>query len=133
MQPRRIFSVIYALCVLSAAACEAQGSLSPESSVQSEVRLTVTANQLGGEPRTFEFVAEIAGGADNEPSLYCQATTWEFGDGPGLTVTPSCAPYSPETRITRRFAMKHSYSEPGTYDVTFVYGPLRAQRTVQVP
>jgi hypothetical protein len=123
--------MISTLFVLSAAACDPL--LSPDSSAQSEIRLTLIANPDSTQVRAFVFVAEITGGADNEPSLYCQATTWDFGDGPGLTVTPSCVPYSPETRITRRFETKHTYAKAGTYEATLVYGPLRAQRSVEVP
>ena len=131
MQPRSVLSMIFALFVLIAGACDPL--LLPDSSAQSEIRLTLTANPDSTQARVFQFVAEITGGADNEPSLYCQATTWDFGDGPGLTVTPSCVPYSPEVRITRRFEVKHTYDKAGTYEATLVYGPLRAQRSVQVP
>src|SRR5262245_58497080 len=134
MQPRfEMWFGVCAFCALFLTACMAQGLTTPEQSVQSEIRLVLSANQVSGQSRALEFVAEITGGADNEPSLYCQATTWDFGDGPPLTMTPSCAPYSPDVRITRRLVMKHTYSASGTYNVTLTYGPLRAQTTVQVP
>jgi hypothetical protein len=103
-----------------------------DAAAQAEVQLTVTSSAIQGQPRTYALVAELTGGADNDPRLYCQSTTWEFGDGPGLTVTPSCAPYTPDVRIQRHFQTTHFYDAPGRYTVTFRYGSLSAQHALQV-
>ncbi len=36
---------------------------------QADVRLVLVATPAAGEPRTFRFVGEITGGADNNPDL----------------------------------------------------------------
>ena len=100
---------------------------------QPEASLTLAANRAADNSRTYNFLAEIVGGADNDRDLDCVATTWGFGDGPALTVTPSCAPWTPDTKIQRRFETSHAYQEPGSYVATFVYGSLIARRTVEVP
>jgi hypothetical protein len=111
-------------------AADAFSDKSP-SSAQADVRLILVATPAAGESRTFQFVGEITGGADNNPDLYCQATTWAFGDGPGLTVTPSCAPWSADVKIRRRFENTHTYEQRGTYTATFTYGALTAQVSVE--
>src|SRR5262245_15946254 len=55
-----------------------------------DVRLDLAAS------RTYVFAAEVVGGSDNDQSLYCAAITWGFGDGPPLTVSPSCSPWTPD-------------------------------------
>lgn len=98
---------------------------------QADVRLVLVATPAAGEPRTFRFVGEITGGADNNPDLYCQATTWAFGDGPGLTMTPSCTPWSADVKIRRRFENTHTYEQRGTYTAMFTYGALTARVSVE--
>ena len=82
--------------------------------------------------RTYRFVAEITGQPADPSTLYCQPTTWGFGDGPALTVTPSCVPWVAGATVPTRFEGTHSYSSPGRYEVTFAYGSLTAQTTVDV-
>jgi hypothetical protein len=99
---------------------------------QGVVRVTLTSNPVDGQSREYRFVAEITGGPDNNPDLYCVEMTWGFGDGPAATVTPSCAPWTPDVRIPRRFERSHTYEQGGSYNVTFTYGPLSAQLAIDV-
>lgn len=98
-----------------------------------DIRLTVTANLENGATRTYSFVGELIG-VSNDESLYCQAVTWGFGDGPALTVTPSCVPWGPGSTVQTRYTNRHTYSAPGTYVVTFGYGSQgrTAQTTIEV-
>ena len=131
-----LLAAALASSICSVGLSDVNGSLAPSgqapSSAQSAARLTLAADLAAASSRTYNFLAEIVGGADNDRSLYCVATTWGFGDGPALTVTPSCAPWTPDTKIQRRFRTSHAYQEPGSYVVTFSYGSLTAQRTVEV-
>lgn len=97
------------------------------------IAMTLTAAATGVESRMFTFAAEIVGGPDNNPDLYCVASTWGLGDGPPLTVTPSCTPWTPDVAIPRRFEVSHTYADPGSYEATFAYGPLTASVVVEVP
>jgi hypothetical protein len=101
--------------------------------VGNDIRLTVAANLEDAASRTYSFVGEIVG-ATNDESLYCQAVTWGFGDAPPLTVTPSCAPWTPSSTVQTRYTNRHTYSAPGTYVVTFGYGSRDqiAQTTIEV-
>jgi hypothetical protein len=100
--------------------------------VQTEAGVSLTVSLLEGQRRTFRLVAEIKGGRDNDPDLYCQPLTWGFGDGPALTVTPMCAPWTQDVMIRRRFDTRHAYEHAGTYNVTFSYGPLTAKQELRV-
>jgi hypothetical protein len=100
--------------------------------VQNEARLTLESRLVEGERRTYRLVAQINGGQDNDRDLYCQPVTWGFGDGPPLTVTPMCAPWTSEVKIQRRFETLHTYERPGTYEVTFSYGALTARQQLRV-
>jgi hypothetical protein len=95
-------------------------------------RLTLLAERTD-DARTYRFFAEIVGGPDDDSSLYCKATTWDYGDAPALSVTPSCAPWSPGTKIPRRFETSHAYESQGKYQLSFSYGPLTASRIIEVP
>ncbi len=97
------------------------------------MQLALAAEVVEGQTRSYHFVAQIVGGPDNNRDLYCVSSTWSFGDGPGLTVTPSCAPWTPEVVIRRRFETSHEYAAQGSYDASFAYGPLMAHRVVDVP
>jgi len=96
------------------------------------VTMTLAAAASEAEFRMITFTAEIVGGADNNPDLYCVASTWNFGDGPSMTVSPSCAPWDPDVVITRRFETSHMYAAPGRYEASFAYGPLEARAAVEV-
>lgn len=96
------------------------------------VTMTLAAAVSEAELRMITFTAEIAGGTDNNPDLYCVASTWDFGDGPSMTVSPSCAPWNPDIVITRRFETSHKYASPGRYEASFAYGPLRARAAIEV-
>ena len=94
-------------------------------------RLTLAVDRTDS-TRSYRFLAEIVGGPDDDQSLYCVPMTWDFGDGPALSVSPSCAPWAPGTKIQRRFEISHVYESSGRYGVSFTYGPLTAKQIVDV-
>ena len=102
------------------------------STTQAGVRLTLVVSTVAGQPRTFQFVAEAIGGADNNPELYCVGNTWDFGDGPPLSVSPSCTPWTSESKIQRRYENTHAYEKAGLYEVRFTVGAFSAHTTLTV-
>jgi hypothetical protein len=99
---------------------------------RSAASVTLTAAAASADSRTYSFVAEIVGGADDDQKLYCMATTWDFGDGPAMTVTPSCAPWAAGMKIQRRFETTHTYANAGRYKAVFSYGSLSTERAIDV-
>ncbi len=94
------------------------------------------AELVEGQPMTFRFIAEISGGLNNAPGLFCLPRRWMFGDGHGVTEMPMCRAWGLRSRIPRTlepFAGPHGphiyphiYEEPGSYEVSFSYGWLKA-------
>ena len=79
------------------------------------------------QPLTVRFVAEIAGAADNSVDLYCHGWEWQFGDGTVIALSPGCTPWTPDATFPRHFDETYTYEAPGTYEVTFSYGPLTSE------
>ncbi len=87
-----------------------------------EGRVILRVEPVEGSSRSFRFTAEIVGGPDNNPDLYCTGTRWDFGDGVLLVTSPDCAGWTPEVTIVRNFQQTHTSTEPGTFTVTFYRG-----------
>ncbi|MCH8061402.1 MAG: hypothetical protein IH861_02750, partial [Chloroflexi bacterium] len=60
-----------------------------------DFEIILTAEPVEGQLLTMRFTAELIGGADNSKELYCTGTTWEFGDGMGIAMMPSCIQWTP--------------------------------------
>jgi hypothetical protein len=93
---------------------------------------TVWAEAIPNEPRTVALHAEIVGGADNDKSLYCLGTEWQFGDGNGMASIASCLPWTPASTIQRDFEATYTYDASGTYEVKFTYGTVVATSIIEV-
>ncbi len=100
---------------------EAQGGSLPN---LDDYKMSVTGVPVPGQPLTIRLEAVIQGGADNHRELYCDGMTWNFGDGMAVSAMPSCLAWSPEVKIPREFEHTYTYVTPGTYEVSFTYGPL---------
>ena len=79
------------------------------------------------QPLTVQFMAEIAGGPDNSFDLYCHGWEWQFGDGTVNAISPGCTPWTADATFPRHFEETYTYEGPGTYEVTFSYGPLTSE------
>ena len=99
---------------------------------QSAASIALSAVAASTDSRVFSFVAEIVGGADDDQQLYCMTTTWDFGDGPAISMTPSCVPWTAGMKIQRRFEASHTYENPGRYTAAFSYASLSTQRAIDV-
>ena len=88
------------------------------------VEVHFRAEPVSDRPLTVRFTAEIAGGPDNSRDLYCQGTSWKFGDGMGVASMPGCIVWTPNASFSRHHVETYTYEKPGTYEATFSYGPL---------
>ena len=95
-------------------------------------KATVRAEAVPNEPGGVILLADIVGGSDNSKDLYCAGTEWQFGDGIGVAMSASCLPWTAESSIQRHFEQSYTYGAPGTYEVTFTHGPVKATTVVEV-
>ena len=65
-------------------------------------------------PANILFVAELKGGDDVE-EVYCPEVEWEWGDGGKSVQEADCDPWSPTTKIERRFTAHHVFQFAGLY------------------
>ena len=65
-------------------------------------------------PADIMFTAELKGGDDVE-ELYCPEIEWEFGDGDKSIQEADCDPWTPETKLERRFTVHHVFKFAGAY------------------
>ena len=83
--------------------------------------------QQGQAPVTVAFNAEIKGGLDTMPELYCKNQTWDFGDGQRRGVIGLCRAWRPGMEIDRQFGLHYTYKDPGAYEMSVQYGPLQSE------
>jgi hypothetical protein len=67
-------------------------------------------------PVTVHLTAELLGGGDAE-EYYCPQVEWEWDDGGKSIQEGDCHPYSPGTKIERRFTAEHDYPKAGVYQI----------------
>jgi hypothetical protein len=67
-------------------------------------------------PAQILFTAELKGGDDIE-RYYCPEVEWEWGDGGKSVQESDCDPWTPDTKIDRRFTGRHEYPRAGTYRI----------------
>jgi hypothetical protein len=67
-------------------------------------------------PADIMFTAELKGG-DEVEELYCPEVEWEFGDGDRSVQEADCEPWTPETKLDRRFTVRHVFRFAGAYVV----------------
>lgn len=76
--------------------------------------------RVGFAPADILFVAELRGGADDWEEFYCASIEWDWDDDTRSQSTPDCDPYEAgESRIRRRYSMRHRFEYGGRYEVRF--------------
>jgi hypothetical protein len=76
------------------------------------------APPVGFTPLRVHITAELRGGADDYPDLYCPTVEWEWGDGTKSENTEDCNPYEAgKSQIRRRLGVDHVYRDPGGFRV----------------
>ena len=74
--------------------------------------------KIGFAPADILFIAEFRGGDDDYEEYYCVSLEWDWDDDTRSQSTPDCEPYEPgESKIRRRYSMRHSFDRGGSYDV----------------
>jgi hypothetical protein len=74
---------------------------------------------IGFSPLKVHAVAELKGGANDYPDLYCASVEWDWGDGTVSENGEDCDPYEAgKSSIRRRFAADHTYRVGEAYKVT---------------
>lgn len=69
-------------------------------------------------PARVVVTAELRGGADDSPELYCPSLEWEWGDGTTSEANLDCEPFEAGvSEIRRRWTSSHSYDIGGNYRV----------------
>ena len=68
-------------------------------------------------PPAVVFVTGQLVGGDDLEEFYCPALEWDWGDGGRSTQESDCPPFDAETRMARRFSARHSYHEPGYFEI----------------
>ncbi len=75
--------------------------------------------QLAVAPVTIRVSAELKGGSDEDPDLYCPQIEWEWGDDTTSASAADCAPFEAgRTELQRRFRAQHTYRHGGIYKIT---------------
>jgi hypothetical protein len=85
-------------------------------------------------PAEIMYTAELKGGDDVE-ELYCPEVEWEWGDGGKSVQEADCDPWTPGTKIDRRFSVHHVYPRAGLYVVRVTLRKARrmlASQSLQV-
>jgi hypothetical protein len=69
-------------------------------------------------PADVLFVGELKGGANDYEEFYCASIEWDWDDDTRSTRTEDCEPYQAgKSEIQRRFTMRHTFDQGGTYEV----------------
>ena len=73
--------------------------------------------------------------ADDLEEFHCPEIEWDWDDGGKSVQESDCQPYTPGTKIERRFSNDHNYGKAGIYNVTATLRRTNrtfAQATVRV-
>jgi hypothetical protein len=108
-----------------------RGEPVPLTPVGTDVTVKLRHEVDRSQPLTVTIIADVVGGPDNNKDLYCHGIEWQFGDGMGVGVMPGCIMWTSDSKIERHFEETYTYDSPGTYEITFTYGPL-APTSMQV-
>ena len=93
-------------------------------------KLDLRANpRMAFSPVNVFFTAEFMGGDDLE-EYHCPEIEWDWDDGGKSVQESDCQPFTPGTKIERRFTANHAYRQAGTYNVKITM--RRAERPLAV-
>jgi hypothetical protein len=69
-------------------------------------------------PARISVTAELKGGLDDNPDLYCPSVEWDWGDGTRSESNADCEPFEAgKSTVQRRFTQTHTYDISGNYRV----------------
>jgi hypothetical protein len=111
-------SVLLVLLVLSLspAGQDAQGPQSPEDKARKATLSVKATPAVSFSPARIRAFAELKGGPDDNPELYCAAVEWDWGDLTQSESATDCDPYEAgKSEVVRRFSSEHVYRTQGRY------------------
>ncbi len=69
-------------------------------------------------PARITLTAQVKGGPDANPDLYCPSVEWDWGDGTVSESSSDCDPFQPnKSEIQRSYVTQHVYKFGGEYVV----------------
>jgi hypothetical protein len=110
----KIVALVSALCVASPALALSGGDETKEKKGKRPALELRATPRFAFSPAEIMLTAELKGGDDVE-ELYCPEIEWEFGDGDKSTQEADCDPWTPTTKLERRFTVHHVYKFAGAY------------------
>lgn len=72
--------------------------------------------RMGFSPVHVLLTAEFTGGDDIE-AFHCPEIEWDWDDGGKSVQEADCQPFTPGTKIERRFTADHDYRRAGVYNI----------------
>jgi hypothetical protein len=67
-------------------------------------------------PARVIATADLRGGSDTDPELYCPGLEWDWGDGTKSEASEDCEPFEAgKSTIKRRWSGTHTYNSSGNY------------------
>jgi len=109
----RAAAILAALTFLAPALAPAAEDENPKKGKKPGLELRATP-RFSFSPAEIFFTAELKGGDDVEEA-YCPEVEWEWGDGGKSVHEADCDPWSPATKIERRFTAHHTFQFAGLY------------------
>ncbi len=106
-------AVVVTVFVLGAALSATAQEAAPPKGKRPGLELRATP-RFSFSPAEIFFTAELKGGDDVE-EVYCPEIEWEWGDGGKSVTEADCDPWSPNTKIERRFTAHHVFQFAGLY------------------
>jgi len=107
-------ALVAALCVASPVLASGGGDETKEKKGKRPALEVRATPRFAFSPADIMLTAELKGGDDVE-ELYCPEIEWEFGDGDKSIQEADCDPWTPTTKLDRRFTVHHVFKFAGNY------------------
>jgi hypothetical protein len=120
--------VLVLACGIAPLLPERQAPPSPDEKSKKAVLSLRATPAVAFSPARVRAIAELKGGPDDNPELYCAAVEWDWGDQTQSESASDCEPYEPgKSEIVRRFTGEHTYPVRGRYRIQ-----IRLKRNAKV-
>ncbi len=114
---RSVLLVLLALS-LGPSGQDAPGPQSPDDRNKKPTLSVKATPAVSFSPARIRAFAELKGGPNDNPELYCAAVEWDWGDLTQSESATDCEPFEQgKSEIVRRFSSEHVYRMQGRYRV----------------
>ena len=100
--------------------------LKPPVAWASVYSIEMSAYPVEGNPMAVQLVAEIRGGVDFAPGLYCQPREWQLGDRI-MGELGMCRAWRWDAKLPRAMEYTHTFEAPGVYTLRVRYAWLESE------